>query len=929
MPFKSKAQQRFMFSAESRGEVPKGTAKEWADSTPSIKKLPEKVREKGAGILEKDATSRYMAEMEKVLPDSAASARAQRAILHDAQASIAAGPGSDYASSPAAIGRRKAIDAGIGKGHDVLKQQHAWEEARAKAPIDYRHGVMSDTRGQSGSYDLHNHINERAPGEFSRAQLPSRNRERLLSYADDVKGYAEHNAPRRAARAQEKAERAAFDAAMASEANKPFNRFVRSVGEHPVRAGLIGAGTLGALGLGAYGLHRAFGDDKEPKVAKAIEPATNATMSTELKKLDGRKLFSTHVREMQGTTTSELPHPKTAAEKKRKKGVLAPTNNAGPELPEFKPIDPPKPKAPSLSKVAGIDFTGIGRLFPEVVEESMKYMARRRNKKDDKSTVRAPKQVKTSAEEPEYEDTNGHPILRTAGGAALGGIAGALGGSLLGGVGAAAAQHFLPNTRLGDRIVDVFEKIPGIGFMTNMPAEAITSPIQRRLRHAAEMGMGAGNITGNVLGTLGGGIAGYNAGPDKEASLQQHIADTHPRNTQGLLKSAVTKIDPPLAQGAVSEAFKIQDATNNKYYSQTVPMVSPLPDPKSIDANTPASNEGAKVAGTYTQDYYTNTNADQARDISVPIGMTLGGIGGAMITPKHPFIGGIVGSGIGGISGGVLGDWIGRLIGDYQYRKGMVNIATNPDWAPEIMQRELPAYQPANRMNHSQMPQQQQAPQLSPEQLQQIHAMLAQAQPQEPKQASEKNALNRTMKYLQQTDPELAGDFRTQRAFANTPREMQTMDTIPGAHPQQQTMRMAGREGPTSNPIRQEQYTRRLNSAVLGTPEKIRARNYPGMDARGNARLAPTLSPRGNQLHNLMTDRSTKLSPMQPGRFESYARAGILPKPSSVWTPKKLPGLGANLPLPTGTGRWVPPKLPSSMFQKAVGMAKTIIPRIL
>ena len=37
MPFKSKAQQRFMFA-----EHPK-MAKEWADKTPDIKVLPEKV----------------------------------------------------------------------------------------------------------------------------------------------------------------------------------------------------------------------------------------------------------------------------------------------------------------------------------------------------------------------------------------------------------------------------------------------------------------------------------------------------------------------------------------------------------------------------------------------------------------------------------------------------------------------------------------------------------------------------------------------------------------------------------------------------------------------------------------------------------------------------------------------------------------------
>lgn len=44
MPFKSKAQQRFMFAAESRGEVPKGTAERWAKHTPDLRHLPEKAK---------------------------------------------------------------------------------------------------------------------------------------------------------------------------------------------------------------------------------------------------------------------------------------------------------------------------------------------------------------------------------------------------------------------------------------------------------------------------------------------------------------------------------------------------------------------------------------------------------------------------------------------------------------------------------------------------------------------------------------------------------------------------------------------------------------------------------------------------------------------------------------------------------------------
>lgn len=47
MPFRSKAQQRFMFAAEDRGDLPQGMAEEWAKETPSIKRLPERVKNKG------------------------------------------------------------------------------------------------------------------------------------------------------------------------------------------------------------------------------------------------------------------------------------------------------------------------------------------------------------------------------------------------------------------------------------------------------------------------------------------------------------------------------------------------------------------------------------------------------------------------------------------------------------------------------------------------------------------------------------------------------------------------------------------------------------------------------------------------------------------------------------------------------------------
>lgn len=49
MPFKSKAQQGFMFAAESRGDLPAGTARRWAKDTPNIKSLPAHVSHKADG----------------------------------------------------------------------------------------------------------------------------------------------------------------------------------------------------------------------------------------------------------------------------------------------------------------------------------------------------------------------------------------------------------------------------------------------------------------------------------------------------------------------------------------------------------------------------------------------------------------------------------------------------------------------------------------------------------------------------------------------------------------------------------------------------------------------------------------------------------------------------------------------------------------
>lgn len=48
MPYKSKAQQRFMYAAEAKGDVESGTASRWSKETKDVKGLPERVKAKKA-----------------------------------------------------------------------------------------------------------------------------------------------------------------------------------------------------------------------------------------------------------------------------------------------------------------------------------------------------------------------------------------------------------------------------------------------------------------------------------------------------------------------------------------------------------------------------------------------------------------------------------------------------------------------------------------------------------------------------------------------------------------------------------------------------------------------------------------------------------------------------------------------------------------
>lgn len=63
MPFKSKAQRRYFYAAESRGDLPEGTAAEWEAAT-GKKKLPEKVSfKKTAAELQANAYTQTLADI--------------------------------------------------------------------------------------------------------------------------------------------------------------------------------------------------------------------------------------------------------------------------------------------------------------------------------------------------------------------------------------------------------------------------------------------------------------------------------------------------------------------------------------------------------------------------------------------------------------------------------------------------------------------------------------------------------------------------------------------------------------------------------------------------------------------------------------------------------------------------------------------------
>jgi len=84
VPFRSKAQMRFMHAAEAAGEIAQGTADRWADETPNIKQLPEKVKKKKTAGLQryKRVNLALMKKQKGKAPEEAATDLTE-SMLHD------------------------------------------------------------------------------------------------------------------------------------------------------------------------------------------------------------------------------------------------------------------------------------------------------------------------------------------------------------------------------------------------------------------------------------------------------------------------------------------------------------------------------------------------------------------------------------------------------------------------------------------------------------------------------------------------------------------------------------------------------------------------------------------------------------------------------------------------------------------------------
>lgn len=281
MPFKSKAQQRFMFAAEDRGEVPKGTAGEWARASEKkpggIKALPEKVKQtKTAGEMAEGALS-----------DS-----------KDKGSFITRHPNVAKLLGAAAVGGT------LGVGHGLLKARAAKKLMQSQMPKvvaafpNKIAGEMDDLeatlrRSMGGTVpkvDTASYVKPRYMGAASmrrariglglgaagvaayglHSALKKKNEPKTAGETDDIFTRLQQQNDRSATLRDTAGIKAKPSTKVPAHMRKSFTEtYSHLVSPKNLRRAGIGAAALGAAGLGAYGLHRALKKDA-PKTAGDI-----------------------------------------------------------------------------------------------------------------------------------------------------------------------------------------------------------------------------------------------------------------------------------------------------------------------------------------------------------------------------------------------------------------------------------------------------------------------------------------------------------------------------------------------------------------------------------------------------------------------------------------------------------------------------------
>lgn len=154
MPFESKAQMRWMFAAEERGEIPKGTARRWLKHTKNVKRLPEKKPETAekTSFMHKVSESSDQSQIASLLAmlqhhiDDAEIAQAQ-CDLPLAQESL------DDSEFIIDLLAQKLLSKAQQEGFDEIKEHEEEREAAAGVPDD-DYEKSAEERARNLAFDL-------------------------------------------------------------------------------------------------------------------------------------------------------------------------------------------------------------------------------------------------------------------------------------------------------------------------------------------------------------------------------------------------------------------------------------------------------------------------------------------------------------------------------------------------------------------------------------------------------------------------------------------------------------------------------------------------------------------------------------------------------------------------------------------------------